>query len=724
MATININFDAVNGPEQSFNIYELDWAGLTALPTQSIVRETTLDMQGIEGQVHYITFDSLGTNLSSLISQVPISEPGDPNDFCNFDPTHTYADGDYRLDYIYQDDHITLNTDIVETMQVGVQPPDWGSNPHYFTLEDVYSSVDNTRVMAVVPQSLEFEWNPLTQYYRDKSEKMVRILYLKNGYSFSCSKGMLDYYQDLRAYYGSASIGCTRFSGPYIQSSPQDHYQKHYTLTYGRDITTYAAPMSGSFPYFASVHISSADGGDYIPFQFFFHTTIDDKDHYGVLLVIVYRANGNIASIRGTMISDNFWTENINPQNQSWWGNDGPASSHQGGQGTFDAPSDNHGDRNGDDISGVITRVNSNMTPFSNGYNKYVMNRQNLAPFTEMISQLWDPSLFQSYENHTQNPLGAIISCNMLPENLAAIEAGNPSKIKAAGATLSSTASPKFDDVFKWYHVGDIDISQYTDAFADYSLTNVYIHLPYVGDFQIDTEAIMEGQLSVDYVVDMFTADITAFVWTQDRFGNKNYRYEFKGNCGKAMPLAQIIGAGAQRIGAIANAGLRAFGVAAGAVAANFFSQGPAVWKSSSGLNPFEFLKSMGEGTAVELEGQSGNLVQKSAPSTMVSGIANAASAGASITQSNASGGSLTSLINDQCYLTISRPQWSAPSNYRKLFGYPSDCGGTIDEKFHGFLSVRNIRLESVPATPAEKSEIEQLMRAGVYVDDIFEPED
>lgn len=709
MASIAVNFNSITGPSQLFNIYELDWAGLTALSTYSVVRETTLDMQGIDGQVHYITFDSSGTNLSSLISQVPIDVPGDPNDLCNFDPKHTYADGDYRLDYIYQDDHITLNTDIVETMQVGVQPPDWGSNPHYFTLEDVYSSVDNTRVMAVVPQSLEFEWNPLTQYYRDKSEKMVRILYLKNGYSFSCSKGLLDYYQDLRAYYGSASIGCTRFSGPYLQSSPQDHYQIHYTLTYGQDTTTYAAPTSGSFPYFASVHIAPANGGDYIPYQFFFHTTIGDKDHYGVLLIITYRANGNIASIRGTMISDNFWAANINPQNQSWWGNDGPSSIHQGGQGTFDAPSDNHGNRNGEGVRDEVQAFNNSATMFDGGYNFYRMHGGTTSvPFEEFMSHLWDPSWMESYKNLVVDPINAIVSCYLMPLALAPAYNNEQSKIKILDKSLSDTTAPMFSDTMVWKHIGDINVNDYTDSFADYTATNVYIYLPYVGVYKLDTEAAMEGTISVDYIVDAFTGDITARVWTSDRFDNHNYRYEYKGNCAKQIPLTQVIGAGAQRINnLIGTIGNVAGNIVGQAIGSNYFGKPPSVRARA-------FLSGGGE---------TGRLATQSTISALTSGIGSIINASNQITSSNASGGSVTSLVNDQCFLLITRPQWSAPSNYRKLFGYPSDCSGTIDEKFHGFLAVRSIRLEGVPATPDEKSEIEELMTAGVYVDNIFEPE-
>ena len=717
MATINVNFDAVNGPEQSFNVYELDWAGLTALATYSVSREATIDMQDIDDQVHYITFDSNGTNLSSLISQVPISEPGDPNDLCNFDPTHTYADGDYRLDYIYQDDHITLNTDIVETMQVGVKPDDWGSNPHYFTMEDIYSSVDDTRVMAVVPQSLEFEWDPLTQYYRDKSEKMVRILYLKNGYSFSCSKGVLEYYQDYRTYYGSASVGCTRFSNPFLALSPYDHYLNHYVLTYGRDMTSYAAPTTGSFPYFASIHISPANGGDYAPYQFFFHTVIDGKDHYGVLLVIVTRATGNIASIRGTMISDNFWAANVNPQNQSWWGNDGPSSIHQGGQGSFDAPSDNHGDRNGDDVEALVRSFNSDFSAAYGGFHMYAMDPANADPLREFESNLWDPNVWESFVNLAESPLSAIICCHAVPESLAPVAQGAPAKIEAAGATLSSTKAPTFDEPMIWKHIGDIDVSSYTDSFADYTATNVFIHLPYVGVYKLDTEALMEGSIAVDYIIDMFTADITARVWTSDRFGNHNYRYEYKGNCGKPIPLSQVIGAGAQRFGSIGSTIIRAIGSGLGA---HFGS-------TSAGNGWITGIDEEGHERYFDLQRikvSNDALTVQNFTNTITNGLLSAASAGASITQSNASGGAITSLTNDQCFLIITRPQWSAPANYRKLFGYPSDCGGTIDEKVHGFLSVRSIRLESVPATPEEKSEIEQLMVAGVYVDNIFEPEE
>lgn len=112
------------------------------------------------------------------------------------------------------------------------------------------------------------------------------------------------------------------------------------------------------------------------------------------------------------------------------------------------------------------------------------------------------------------------------------------------------------------------------------------------------------------------------------------------------------------------------------------------------------------------------------AGSTLLSSAYQSATAGQMMTGSNANGGSVSSPVHTQCYLAISRPQWSAPSTYRKQFGYPSDISGVISETFHGFLSVRAIYMDNISATADEKSEIEQLMAAGVYVDDNFGPEE
>lgn len=613
-----------------------------------------------------------------------------------------------------------------EEVPIGQQPDDWGTASNYLRYEvtsnatidgqtATYRAYYNIRRIAT--------WISDWQYVRDKRRSMIRLFYTENGYNFGVYQGAdCNGYDEAGPVFNAAGYSqmSRDFSNPiptyYTWCNPSEN------LLYvgGNNVRilspcwsrTDSAEDKGKM--IAGREISAAT------FFIFVHGVYDGKDYYGVLCIYPqdFSETATFKQISFSLFTSEFWGDSIiaGGGGESVWGNDGPTSIPQGGNGSFSYIPNNHGDRQGEDIGALITRTNSNMTAFSGGYHKYKMDRQNQAPLTEMMGRLWDPDVWDSWKNHNQNPLAAIVSCMMLPVNLVSNTAGVAEVIKAADAELSSTAAPKFDDIFKWYHVGDVNIDSYTDSFADFQATNVYIHLPYVGDFKLDTEAIMEGELSVDYVVDMFTADITAWVWTKDKFGNYNYKYEFKGNCGKVMPLAQIVGAGAQRLGAIFNTivdvGLQTVPIA------DFWKN----YKTAKSISSEGFFNTLSG--AIQATQEDSPIGQTYRAQSLSRGITSILGASAAIGQSNAGGGSLTSLINDQCYLTITRPQWSAPENYRKLFGYPSDIGGTIEENFEGYLSVRAIKLDGLSATDAEKAEITSLMYSGVYVSDNFGPED
>ena len=302
--------------------------------------------------------------------------------------------------------------------------------------------------------------------------------------------------------------------------------------------------------------------------------------------------------------------------------------------------------------------------------------------------------------------------------------------IEAGGAELSTHTVPVFNNFIHHYHVGSVNINDISDSFADYTYSSIYIHLPYVGTYKIDTEAVMQGKLAVDYSVDMLTGDVTAFVWTEDFQGNYTYRYTFKGNAAKRIPLNQRVPLSTAIAKAATPVVLAGVGAAAGGVLGSIVggavglgdyakgykgAGGPGFPLSgalqSAGDYMPEYLKSGATKGA-----QTGIGAARSASAAL--------NAGQSVTSANVDGGTVTSPIDSQCYLIIERPIWSAPENYRKLFGYPSDIGGTITEKFHGFLSCRAIKLDGITAaTDDEKAEIYQLMASGVYVDDDFGPE-
>jgi len=156
-----------------------------------------------------------------------------------------------------------------------------------------------------------------------------------------------------------------------------------------------------------------------------------------------------------------------------------------------------------------------------------------------MCERLWNPNVIESWENQAMSPLQAIITCHQIPANLAPSTLGTARAINAAGLALSDTAAPTFSQYITSYHVGDVDISQYTDSFADFTNSSIYIHLPYVGTYQLDTAACMHGWLAVDYLCDITSGHCTALITTMDKFGNTEIRYEFKGDCSKTVPLFQ-----------------------------------------------------------------------------------------------------------------------------------------------------------------------------------------
>lgn len=408
--------------------------------------------------------------------------------------------------------------------------------------------------------------------------------------------------------------------------------------------------------------------------------------------------------------------------------NDGPSSGPQGGRGTFSAPSDNRGDRSGATAAAIASMWNSNS--MSAGYNNYYITPSIPAPFQEMCERLWDPDVIQSWINQAQSPLQAIITCHQIPASLGPSTLGNPEVIKAAGLGLSDTAAPTFSQYITSYHVGDVDVSQYTDAFADFTNTSVYIHLPYVGTYQLDTAACMHGWLAVDYLCDITSGHCTALITTMDKFGNTQIRYEFKGDCSKTVPLFQRENPWAKMGSAILPA---AMGAAVAAFSGNVIA-GAAVNAAAAGMaDDYAYMtqsmfddEEMGyyQGTfrealqnnmpAVNTAGRSSAIggaigsIAQSATSTALSG-------GGTV-QSNASGGDVSSPIDTMCWLLITRPQWSAPELYNRERAYPSDISQTVGE-FSGLLQVASCELNGIDCTDSELHEIDSWLKSGVLLD-------
>lgn len=420
-----------------------------------------------------------------------------------------------------------------------------------------------------------------------------------------------------------------------------------------------------------------------------------------------------------------FWAGTPQPPN------DGPASGIQGGHGTFTAPSDNRGDRSGATAATIASMWNAQAQASANGYNNYYIASNLTAPFDEMCEFLWDPDIVQGWATMMMSPISAIITCHQIPALLAPDILQTSSTIQAAKCTLSDTPAPHFSQYITACHVGDIDIAGYSDSFADFTNTSIYIHLPYIGTYQLDTAACMHGWLAVDYLTDVCSGECTALITTCDKFGNSQIRYEFKGDCSKTVPLYQRENLGSKvsaailpTVGSLIGGAIigGAVGAAGTAIAVSAFNESmdDMLYETFQGDELGQNILSGASSRASDLASAVSASQKRSAAvgsgvSSIGSSALNATFAGAGSVLSNASGGDVSSPIDTTCWVLITRPQWSAPEEYAREKGYPSDISGKIED-FSGFLMVQSCELNGINATDQELNEIDSWLKSGVYL--------
>lgn len=653
------------------------------------------------------------------------------------------------------DNKYYLEPDILSSfaaIEQGVRPDDWGTNPNYVTLNTTNSGTPNSRTV-VIPQPVDItaQFDSSTSYYEDTKRTQLRMFFNEQGNSFSiCKSSYYNYNRWCGTAYGVAAF-------PTWFSSTQSKAKYSFTNSQG-------TVFDGHYHIFENYALTAGLDWDY-------NWTYWNGATNCQLIFIHYVENGTTDFYGIAMIQMNNMTETAEPVgikvvawDAAWWGtsiisggggsgqwtHDGPTSYVQGGQGTFEAPSDNHGDSGGQSAKSIASDWSSKHSPFDQGYNKYLLSSPDAGAFKQMVDNLVDPDVWQGFDNKYYSPIDSIITCSMIPAYLApsGTDIGASSVIKASKLNLTTSTVPTFNIWDKAIHIGNVDIRPYCDGFPDFDNTAIYINLPYVGVKQLDINACMEGELAVDYLIDYLTSDVTAQIWVRDKFGNYNIRYEFKGNCGKQIPLTQIVPrstqvmqsvgsgligvatslAGAAITGGVAGSIAKAAAlpgamkaaeqsvIATGGRAAPYLPGGKETIAAMAGIEASKAGKSAFWGSFAP----SAALASSGAVSTMANG---ALQAGQQMMSSNANGGAVSSPVNTQCYLAIVRPMWSAPEDYGKRFGYPSDISGTINQSdteagdpFTNFLSVRAILLDGLTCLPEEKAEIEQLMSAGVYV--------
>lgn len=215
---------------------------------------------------------------------------------------------------------------------------------------------------------------------------------------------------------------------------------------------------------------------------------------------------------------------------------------------------------------------------------------------------------------------------------------------------------------------GSVDVLEYFGNVFDYDpFTQIYIYLPFVGIEKLDTGDVMRGRVGVKYHVDVLTGACLAEISiTRDASGG--ILYTFAGNCAVQYPISS-----GSYMGIVASLASIAGGVV-GTVA------------SGGALAPV----AMGA----------------------VNGVLNAHTR---VQHSGAFSGNAGAMGVKIPYLIITRPQTCLADNFPAFNGYPANKTITLSA-CSGFIKCETCHVENIPATDAELSEIEMLLKGGIII--------
>ena len=376
------------------------------------------------------------------------------------------------------------------------------------------------------------------------------------------------------------------------------------------------------------------------------------------------------------------------------WGAD---TGVEGGEGSFNAPSDNHGDAGGADVSNQASDRNTALgfTAHSTGINVWVSEN-----FNDVLGAIFTREFMEQFNVAGYDPASCFLALHAMPGGLAPHVSSNALKLHAGGFTFSDCENYNTIQAAIYNrHIGSRSIDTYYDGFADFTpYTKCYLHLPFCGVIEVDANYVMGGMISVDYMVDALSGNISAYVWCYDRHGNNQYVYNATGNCAYSLPIFSRSGA-SDSCGKLVNSAIGMIGSFASGVAGYMLAPTTA-------------------GASMALAGGTIGAMSQAA-----SGLWNA-EISARHGQVIGNVGANASFVTDgRCFLEVIRPQWANSDKYPSLIGIPSEISGTINSNdadaaaFGGYLKCKAVDVRGISgATEEELAEIESIMMRGFQI--------
>lgn len=221
---------------------------------------------------------------------------------------------------------------------------------------------------------------------------------------------------------------------------------------------------------------------------------------------------------------------------------------------------------------------------------------------------------------------------------------------------------------------GSVSIEKFVGCFMDADpYTKISIYLPFIGIRTLSADDINGGSIHVVYNIDVLTGACACFIEHETR----GVLYTYNGSCITNVPLTSQNFSGA--IQNAVSAVISGIGVAAG---------------MATGAAPVSAMGAMG------LLNSAANTAMNSKPQIQRSGNL---------------GGSAGILSIMNPYVIIERPNLSVPNNIEKHVGQTSNITYQL-AALTGFTMCEYVHIENCAATSDEISEMESLLKQGVYL--------
>ena len=277
------------------------------------------------------------------------------------------------------------------------------------------------------------------------------------------------------------------------------------------------------------------------------------------------------------------------------------------------------------------------------------------------------------------NPYDAIMGCSVIP--VTPPTAGSK-ELKMYGLIKTGISIPYASTRWVTVDCGTLNIHEFWGGYLDYSpyTKTTSLYLPYIGTVSIDIDLIMAKALQVVYRVDILSGICVAFILVDG-----SVKFHYQGQCATQIPITNA------DYSSVISAGIGLIGSASQVV-------GSAVAGASTG------------GPVGAVVGAVGSAVSQ-APSV----ASNVMGAKPDIRSGGSVGSSAGILSVQRPYLIIERPRQSLPEYQNTFTGYPSNVTASVGE-LAGYTEFESINLDNLFLTDAEKEELTNILKGGVYL--------